>query len=68
MHHKKWHPIFCDGATKIRLVVEVFRKTSGLDPLQLFAEAIESHCGAGLLEMVQGHLRLAPGACRWPAV
>lgn len=27
-------------------------------PLQLLAEATESHCWAGLLQMVQGHLRL----------
>jgi len=40
------------------LEIEDFRKTTGLDPLELFAGAIESHCRAGLLEMVQGRLRL----------
>ena len=42
------------------LDIKDFHRTTGFDPLELFAEAIETHsrAGTGMLEMVDGRLRL----------
>ncbi|NIA21113.1 MAG: radical SAM family heme chaperone HemW [Anaerolineaceae bacterium] len=44
------------------LDIEDFHRTTGFAPLELFAEAIETHSRAGMLEMIDGHLRLTPRA------
>ncbi|MBN2582160.1 MAG: radical SAM family heme chaperone HemW [Planctomycetes bacterium] len=44
------------------LDVAEFARTTGFDPLALFADAIRKHAGAGLVEVADGRIRLAPAA------